>query len=66
MGHEPTNRRLIAKNGAYTPRQRGKPLVGLADSSGSGDDPGYQVFLRSEANLSDKLALDLDLRAIDE
>jgi iron complex outermembrane recepter protein len=37
-----------------------------SDVNGSGDDPGYQVFLRSQANLSDALTLDLSARAIDE
>jgi iron complex outermembrane receptor protein len=36
------------------------------DVNGSGDDPGYQIFLRSQANLSQDLTLDLHLRAIDE
>jgi iron complex outermembrane receptor protein len=36
------------------------------DVNGSGEDPGYQFFLRSDANLSDALTLDLDLRAIEE
>jgi iron complex outermembrane receptor protein len=37
-----------------------------SDVNGSGDDPGYQFFLRSRANLTDALILDLRLRAIDE
>jgi iron complex outermembrane recepter protein len=37
-----------------------------SDVNGSGDDPGYQIFLRSQANLSTDLTLDLHLRAIDE
>jgi iron complex outermembrane recepter protein len=37
-----------------------------SDVNGSGDDPGYQFFLRSQANLSQDLTLDLHLRAIDE
>lgn len=32
----------------------------------SGDDPGYQFFLRSRADLTDNLTLDMDLRAIEE
>ena len=36
------------------------------DFNGSGDDPGYQIFLRSSADLTDRWLLDLDLRAIDE
>jgi iron complex outermembrane recepter protein len=43
---------------------RTEPLS--SDVNGSGDDPGYQVFLRSQANLSQRLTLDLHLRAIDE
>jgi iron complex outermembrane receptor protein len=37
-----------------------------SDVNGSGDDPGYQLSLRSQANLSSNLTLDLHLRAIDE
>lgn len=37
-----------------------------SDVNGSGDDPGYQVFLRSQADLTPDLALDLNLRAIEE
>jgi iron complex outermembrane recepter protein len=37
-----------------------------SDVNGSGDDPGYQFFLRSQANLSDAVTLGLHLRAIDE
>jgi iron complex outermembrane recepter protein len=37
-----------------------------SDVNGSGDDPSYQFFLRSHANLSQQLTLDLHLRAIDE
>jgi iron complex outermembrane recepter protein len=37
-----------------------------SDVNGSGEDPGYQLFIRSEANLTDALTLDLDLRAIEE
>jgi iron complex outermembrane receptor protein len=37
-----------------------------SDVNGSGDDPGYQVFVRSQANLSQDLTLDFHLRAIDE
>jgi iron complex outermembrane receptor protein len=37
-----------------------------SDVNGSGDDPGYQVSLRSQANLSQDLTIDLHLRAIDE
>jgi iron complex outermembrane recepter protein len=37
-----------------------------SDVNGSGDDPGYQFFLRSQANLSDAFTLDLSVRAIDE
>lgn len=36
------------------------------DVNGSGADPGYQLFLRSQANLSEHVMLDLDLRAVDE
>ena len=36
------------------------------DVNGSGDDPGYQLFVRSQANLAADLTLDLHLRAIDE
>ena len=36
-----------------------------SDVNGSGDDPGYQIFLRSQANLSQDVTLDLHLRAID-
>jgi iron complex outermembrane receptor protein len=43
---------------------RADPLS--SDVNGSGDDPGYQVFVRSQANLSRDLTLDLHLRAIDE
>lgn len=35
------------------------------DFNGSGYDPSTQIFLRSQADLSDSLSLDLDLRAID-
>jgi iron complex outermembrane recepter protein len=37
-----------------------------SDVNGSGDDPGYQLFLRSRAILITDLTLDLHLRAIDE
>jgi iron complex outermembrane recepter protein len=37
-----------------------------SDVNGSGDDPGYQLFVRSQANLLPDLTLDLHLRAIDE
>jgi iron complex outermembrane receptor protein len=37
-----------------------------SDVNGSGDDPGYQLFLRSQSNLFSDLTLDLQLRAIDE
>jgi iron complex outermembrane receptor protein len=43
--------------------------AGSLDISGLasvGDDPGYQALLRSEMQLSDKLELDLRLRAVDE
>jgi iron complex outermembrane recepter protein len=43
---------------------RTEPLS--SDVNGTGDDPGYQMFLRSQANLTSDLALDLHLRAIDE
>jgi iron complex outermembrane recepter protein len=43
---------------------RSDPLA--SDVNASGEDPGYQVFLRSQANLSQDLMLDLRLRAIDE
>jgi iron complex outermembrane receptor protein len=36
------------------------------DVNGTGDDPGYQVFLRSQADLTPDLALDLNLRGVDE
>lgn len=36
------------------------------DVNASGDDPGYQFFLRSYADLTSNLRLDLDFRAIDE
>jgi iron complex outermembrane receptor protein len=36
------------------------------DVNGSGDDPGYQLFVRSEANITDVLTLDLDARVIEE
>lgn len=38
----------------------------MAIERGGGDDPDYQLFLRSQANLSSDLTLDLHLRAIDE
>jgi iron complex outermembrane receptor protein len=37
-----------------------------SDVNGSGDDPRYQVFLRSHHNLAPDWSLDLDLRSIDE
>jgi iron complex outermembrane receptor protein len=43
---------------------RTEPLS--SDVNGSGDDPAYQFFLRSQANLSQDVTLDLHLRAIDE
>jgi iron complex outermembrane recepter protein len=43
---------------------RADPLS--SDVNASGDDPGYQVFLRSQANLSPDLMFDLHLRAIAE
>jgi iron complex outermembrane receptor protein len=36
-----------------------------SDVNGSGDDPSYQLFLRSRMDLSDDLEFDLALRAID-
>lgn len=42
---------------------RTEPLA--SDVNGSGDDPGYQVFVRSQADLAPGLGLDLYLRAID-
>ena len=36
------------------------------DFNGSGDDPSYQLFLRSSASLNPDWMLDLDVRAIDE
>ena len=38
-------------------------IAGLASV---GDDPGYQVLLRSHADLTDTLELDMRLRAVDE
>ncbi len=35
------------------------------DLNGTGDDPGYQVFLRSHTELAPDWSLDLNLRAID-
>ncbi|WP_395646363.1 TonB-dependent receptor plug domain-containing protein [Terricaulis sp.] len=35
------------------------------DFNGSGDDPGYQVFLRSQLDIAPRWRLGLDLRAID-
>jgi iron complex outermembrane recepter protein len=43
---------------------RADPLS--SDVNGSGDDPEYQLFLRSRSNLSQNLTLDLHLRAIAE
>jgi iron complex outermembrane receptor protein len=43
---------------------RADPLS--SDVNGSGDDPEYQLFLRSRSNLSHDLTLDLHLRAIAE
>jgi iron complex outermembrane recepter protein len=43
---------------------RTEPLS--SDVNGSGDDPGYQFFLRSQANLSPSVTLDLHLRAVEE
>lgn len=43
---------------------RTDPLA--SDVNGSGDDPGYQFFLRSQADIAPNFALDLYLRAIDE
>ncbi len=37
-----------------------------SDVNGSGQDPAYQVFIRSHANIRRDLTLDLDLRAIEE
>jgi iron complex outermembrane receptor protein len=37
-----------------------------SDVNGSGEDPGYQLFIRSEANLTDAITFDLDLRTIEE
>jgi iron complex outermembrane receptor protein len=37
-----------------------------SDVNGSGEDPGYQLFIRSEANLTEALTFDLDLRTIEE
>jgi iron complex outermembrane receptor protein len=42
---------------------RADPLS--TDVNASGDDPGYQAFVRSQANLTDAVTLDLNLRAID-
>lgn len=36
------------------------------DVNASGDDPGYQFFLRSHSDLSENVSFSVDLRAIDE
>jgi len=38
----------------------------LSDLASVGDDPSYQVLLRSQAELTDSLELDVRLRAVDE
>ena len=42
------------------------PLLDISGLASVGDDPGYQVLLRSQSQLSDKLDLDVRLRAVDE
>jgi iron complex outermembrane receptor protein len=37
-----------------------------SDVNGSGEDPNYQLFIRSQANLTPTLTLDLEFRKIDE
>lgn len=47
--------------------QEFEPTADFAsDVNASGDDPNYQVFVRSRSELSDDVSLDLDLRAIDD
>ena len=38
----------------------------LSSIASQGDDPNYQLLLRSQSNLADNLELDVRLRAVDE
>ena len=42
------------------------PMDDISGLISTGDDPEYQVLLRSQADLSDDLALDVRLRAVDD